>query len=656
MTTQTTHPRWLVLAAAVACAVSTGPTLAHDAPSPSHHRTVSLAAVPAMTHPSSLELPLPDGGMSRFRLNDSGVVPAALREAFPWLRSYVGRDDAGRSARIDIDQKGGLHARVSDLSGVWHVTPIEPAQINASRLSRPRVAPGEHRVYSSEHRVRRRGAIDPTSPGALAQPTKQSVARTAPEGESHPLRTFRIAVSATSSYVKAQGGTLEDGLAGVVRAVNQVNGIFENDLGVHFELAPHNERLIFADEAKDPFHDMINPHIVRKNITVTNDELGRSSYDIGHVLHGDGDGGIAGDGGISCLDSAHPWPVDAPYLVGGEWVPVRDKAAAVSSNDEPAGNELVLTFAHELAHQLGALHVFNAGTARSAEGAVEPGYGSTIMGYTDQGEFDLQSIVDPYFNASTIAQMREWLDGEGGSCASVRPHPHTVPRFDLAGINHLTVPARTPFMLGGALSFAHPAAAPTYTFEQMDLGPEQIAEPLSDTGAGPLFRSRPPNVTGEQTFPSMRVLLGKEAMGIGDAFPSGNRLLHFRGTARDNVPGASHVVGRDISVQVIDTGRAFAVQAPVAGTVVSRGRFNTVRWDVAKTDKQPIACPRVDIRLSVDGGETFLARPLARGVANTGTVRVPVPSRIPATDRGRLMVFCPSQQFFALSPGNVRIR
>jgi len=597
--------------------------------------------------PAKLELPLPDGGTSVFDLTRSDVLPPGLAAKFPRLQSLHGRDTSGREVRVDM-ARDGIHAMVRDPGGDWIV--------------RPEASGGATARGGSRHLVFRRadapsvGWTEGAPDTSRDSSTRRGGARRQGADGTPMLRTFRLAMTATSAYTAKMGGTVEDGLAGIVRMVNRLNGIFESELGVHFVLAEGNDRLVFVRPEDDPF-DLVAPGIgasdqqaIRMNVTIANDTIGETAYDVGHVLDGRRDAGLAGTLGNTCM----PWSGNKARLH-------QAKAAGITGSEKPFGDAFHVDFvAHELAHQFGAHHTFSGCNGRNedASSSYAPGSGSTIMGYAGIcPRNNLQAHSDPYFHAASIEQIHAWLDDMGGECAASRSHPSPPPVIDTRGWEKpILVPARTPFRLQGAASFADPSANLTYTFEQMDLGwLQHPTSDLVDNGNGPLFRSRPPRASGAQTFPSMSVLLGEEAAGLGDALPETDRTLHFRMTVRDGLDQRSHVVSADRTVRVIDTGEAFAVEAPMEGALLRRGRTRQVRWNVADTVAPPIACSKVDIDLSLDGGKSFLDTPLAAGVANKGRLTVTIPQDTARSHDARLRVGCTDGRFFALS-NRVEIR
>ena len=68
------------------------------------------------------------------------------------------------------------------------------------------------------------------------------------------LQRFRIAVSVTGEYTQYFGGTIAGALAGINATLTRVNEVFENDMGVTFELVDATE-LIYTNSTTDPYSD-----------------------------------------------------------------------------------------------------------------------------------------------------------------------------------------------------------------------------------------------------------------------------------------------------------------------------------------------------------------------------------------------------------------
>ena len=583
----------------------------------------------------SLDLPVPEGGYRRFSLEDSGVMPTELAAKYPALKSYKGRDKEGRHVRLDLDGNQ-MQATVWDVdeSGAWSLQPESP-QATRYIAYRHAALPADQRPFEIDGAIMRAHDAPPGVQGKAS--------RTAGAGGA-VLYDFRIAVATDSQYTAKFGGTVEGGLSGVIRAVNQVNEIFENDLGVHLTLVAQNDKLIRTDPRTDPGWE--TPYAANRNFL--NRMLGESAYDVG-ILFNTGFGGAAGAIGNTCVTDVND---DGQH-----------KAAGFVGHPNPVSDPLfVSVVAHELGHKFGAWHTAN-GCERITidDSAFEPGSGTTLMSYAGVGcperTHELQAHPDRYFHAGNLDQIQNWLQSRGGQCASKRLNPNPVPwidRFSL-GHNNKPIPARTAFFLDAVAEASDPMAVPTYTWEQMDVGPEQLGA-LIDDGVGPIFRSFPPSADSQRAFPSLPVLLGEAPLGVGEVFPATTRSLNFRLTVRDNFGTMATTASADKRIHVIDTGEAFAVTAPKALASWRAGAERPVRWKVAGTNRAPIDCPRVSIDLSIDGGHHYLDQPLLSNAPNSGQATIIVPNLANQTSRARIRVRCDNNIFFALSPGDFVIR
>lgn len=596
--------------------------------------------------PKEVTLPLPEGGNTTFTLSDSGVLPPGLAERYPDILSMKGVDAYGRLLRLDASAKG-LHAQVSDEAGTWRVQP-------ANKAGPGSVPDGEYVSFREDTRHTR--ATLPSEPlwnGLVATSKAQSNGRPTTSGH----REYRLAVAATSDYTTHFGGTVANGLANVVETINRVNAVFERDLGIHLTLVENNDKIIFADPEKDPYmppSDNTDLDFARnQNVGVLNQVIGNSEFDVGHLFEATSGGGAI-DGSVCDADKK----ADA------------STGLISASTESPTFNQnFIITAMHELAHQFGALHSFN-GCQRDSDAGYEPGSGSTIMSYA--GEcfrsdkwpvelnplHNLQGIQDEYFHAKSISQVGAFLAGPGSACGLARAGQGRPPSIvDSEGKMSPFIPARTPFFLDAYAQSQHRDARLTYAWEQIDTGAEQGEnEVLVDKGKGPIFRSYLPGSVGTRIFPKLEAVLGDERLDKGEVYPATTRELNFSLTVRDNLGDQASVASSTRTVQVVDTGRAFAVRHPAANATWKAGSRRAVTWDVAGTARPPIHCSSVRIDVSVDGGYSYLPRPLAASVPNSGYAFVDVP----ALDRdmkssARVRVTCNDHRFFAVSPVNFSI-
>jgi len=596
-----------------------------------------------------LALPLPEGGFADFTLSDSGTLPPELAHRYPEIRSFKGSDGKGRSLRLDISPQG-MKAMVYEQDGSWLV---QPAETLGGKVTNARASGDQYWSF-------RRSTLP-----ASAQPFQDKILSGVPDGSKpgavtngvnirsatgNVRRDYRIAVAATSSYTAKFGSTVAGGLAAVTYMLNRVNEIYEKDVGVHLTLVANNDKIIYADRAKDPYKSGGN--ILAQNVANLNAVIGRANFDVGHVVD-TGSGGVVGKIGSTCED--------APGMA--------NKAAGTTGSDNPVGDAFYVDYvAHELGHQFGAWHTYNGcrgGRSTLADSALEPGSGSTIMGYAGicRASENLQKNSDPYFHAVSQDQMNAWISAKGGACAVKRTNASNAPWIDPesmpgGGFSTLTIPARTPFVLKGKAEGKSDAVM-SYTWEQFDAGPVQRTV-LKDDGQGPIFRSYLPNTSGERIFPRLAAVLGDEPLGNGEVYPATNRTLKFRLTARDNFDtqaSTASTASADVAINVVKTSGPFAVTTPGKTIVVmAGGSMQTVKWNVAGTNVTPISCSKVRIDLSLDGGRTYLPTALAADVPNIGHTSVKLPPLAKATTQARFKVSCVGNVFFAVSPVNAVIQ
>ncbi len=587
----------------------------------------------------SVKLPLPEGGFTEFHVIDSGTMPLRLAQRYPRIHSLKGRDVQGRRLRLDI-YENSLQAMVFDSRGNWVVQPID--------------GPDKRRYQSLSLDVPRKLATTMRSLSGSTAPLSMLTSDI-----DNIQRNYRIAVASTSDFTRKYGTTVDAGLARVIRSINRVNEVFERDFSIHLVLVENNDKIIFNDPASDPYANVKSTR--KTNVSVLNAAIGKENFDIGHLLERDIGGGTT-DGTVCQDDKADGASGSATPSEKGEINP---------PNLDISDGTFDVLLAHELAHQFNASHTFN-GCSRDGSIGFEPGSGSTIMSYAGQcfisTEFPpkenllhtLQRYKNWYFHAVSIDQVKAFTStGAGSACGTKRQDPVLPPHIDPVstapfGAGTLTIPALTPFALRGYAQSSKPKAGYlTYAWEQFDLGSEQPeAQALSDVGQGPIFRSYPPNLSGERIFPRLSAVLGEEPLGLGEVYPATTRVLNFRLTVRDNAGDLSSAA---MLLNVFDTGRPFAIKSATNSVPWKSGESRDVFWDVAATDRPPIACQTVDIDLSLDGGHTYQPRPLAAAVSNQGSAKIIVPALTKDTATARLRVSCTQNLFFAVSRTNFDI-
>ena len=565
-----------------------------------------------------IALPLPSGEQVIYALEYSPIAEQGLVDEFPEIRTFRGTDidNPGNTGRFDISPLGfrGMFRHNGD------TVYIDPQYVGSSDA---------YIVYSAaqaESIVPRPGEeLLPSAVETLIS-TRGSNPIAAKGSSDGNNRTYRLAVAATGEYTAFFGGTVGNGMAAITTAINRVNQVFQNDLGITLQLVAGNSAIVYTNSATDPY-DNNSSSDLSTNDTNLDAVIGSANYDVGHLF-------TTGSGGVAQLSS----------------VCTGFKGRGLSGLSSPTGDAFYIDFvAHELGHQFGANHTFN-GTAsscvspnRNASTAYEPGSGSTIMAYAGIcGGENLQANSDPYFHAGSIAEITTFVQsGNGAACGTVSAQVNNVPDVD-AG-SDFTIPAATAFILSGSATDGDFDGL-TYTWEQMDVGEASSSEATQvDNGNRAIFRSFSPSSSALRYLPQLSDIVDGDSITIGETYPTSNRSLNFRLTARDNNRATGF---DDMVVTVVTSAGPFIVTAPALGASWTTGETHTVTWDVANTDSAPVNCAQVDILLSTDGGATFPTS-LAAASNNDGSQDIFVPAGVAGTVR--VMVRCSNQRFFAIS-------
>ncbi len=608
----------------------------------SHYRAVAvdqaaleavLGAAPLETSANALvanvilELPLPDGGFERFRIEESPIMAPELAAKFPEIRTFRGQglDDPTATTRFDLTPTG-FHASISSTSGRIFIDPMYRGDDihHMSYWTRDTV-----NESASEFRCGVTGepvAADLGRHSAAADQRRGG--GTQPNGDT--LKTYRTAVAATGEYTafhSAGAPTVAEGQAAIVTAMNRVNEPYERDLAIRMTLIPNNNLIVYTDGATDPYTNNSGGAMLGQNQSNLDSVIGSANYDIGHVFS-TGGGGVASLG-VPCINGL--------------------KARGVTGLGSPTGDVFWIDFvAHEMGHQWDGTHTFNgtagncSGGNRTASTAYEPGSGTTIQAYAGIcGAQNIQSNSDDHFHTISYEQMVDYITIDSGdNCDAPTATGNTPPTVE-AGPSY-TIPINTPFELCGSATDPNPDTL-TYGWEQFNLGP--AGAPNSPVGDAPIFRSFSPVLSNCRTFPQLSDLQNNTQT-IGEILPSYARTLTFRLMVRDNRAGGGGVDYDSTDVVVSDVGDNFQVTAP--NTAVSWNGLDTetVTWDVAGTTSAPISCSEVDILFSADGGATYTETALL-GTPNDGSEAIQVPDVDSTTTR--LKVQCSGNIFFDIS-------
>ncbi len=586
-----------------------------------------------------LELPMPDGRITRFEIIESPIERPSSSGVPSLSKSYKvkGIDDPQMSGRVSLSRFG-----------------FDGFLISGKEVILIRQVGSKQDQYASSLRAAHHDGNFSCGTHAVDQGYHASLdfgARTA-NRVSGRLLEFEIAVAATSGYVAAvsdAGDTdaqqIEATKVEIFNAISAVNVYYERDHGIRITLVENDGRLIesgtnVANEIGNPFSNLDGFAMLDENQEWIDAIIGDESYDIGHAFSS-GEGGVAALGSVCTTGS---------------------KAFGVTGLPTPNTPEFYIDFvAHEIGHQFGATHTFNGtsgacfGGNRTGGTAFEPGSGSSIMAYAGIcGAEDIQSTSSATFHAGSISQIETYTNG-GGSCGASVVISNTDPTIvTISG--SATIPYGTPFQLSTIASDTETGdTALLYQWDQMDAGLETDAVSLGlDLVTNALFRTFvPENRLASRDFPA----LGTQAKGfydVSEALPCQNRELNFRATVRDGDSGQDTA---DVLVNVTRQAGPFEVTSQVADQTLATDF--TVTWDVADTDSAPVSCSTVSIDLLAFDNATYdnySVHSLLAGTANDGTELVSLPANtLIAPARGRLRVMCDNNVFYALSEGDLTI-
>ena len=593
-----------------------------------------------------IKIPLPDGTTQSFHIWESPVMELALAAKFPGIKTYTGQGIEDHRATIKIDwTELGFHVMI--LSSVTTSVFIDPyAQGNKT---------GYISYFKSDlKRSETFHELASNISSSLQNRPEDLDYETTELCIGGQLRSYRLAVACTDQYANAATGlsnpTVAQVLSAIVTSVNRVDGVYENELDIHFNLVANEDTIVFVNPATDPFTDNDNPvGLISQSQQIIDSYIGDANYDIGHTFS-------TGGGGLTL----YPNGVAGIVCISGE------KASCETGLSDPVGDTYNIDYvSHEIGHEFGAYHSFNSSQVYcgypgqfSQISNSEPGSGTTIMCYAEGpvaspsalcGTDNLQEHSDPDFNALGFDEITQYIiNGTGSNCAVVTNSGNTPPVVN-AGSDY-TIPLSTPFVLTGSATDVDNDSL-TYSWEEVDInGPE--GEWNEPSGNAPIFRSFPPITTPSRYFPQISDVINNITT-IGEILPSYARILHFRLTVRDNHAGCGGVCN-DENIITVDSSGPFTVTYPSAANIVwNTDDSATVTWNIAGTASSPINCSNVIIELSTNGGLTF-SDTLLTSTPNTGSTRIYIPNI--TTDSARVRVMAIGNVFYNISTNNFVIQ
>jgi len=570
-------------------------------------------------------IPNMNGDLERFLVWESSNFEPELQTQFPDIRAYngIGITDRNAALYFSISPKGIQSMVLRGDSGSEFIEPY-------SKDSTVYV------LFNSKNR--NKGSLPFTCKTEDIGLNKQLLNTTGKISANNKVfKTMRLALSCTGEYTAYHGGTVALALTAMNATMTRVNGVFNKDLAIKLQIIANNNLIMYTDAATDPYSDAItgaggawNQELQTNLTNVITD----GGYDIGHLFGASGGGGNAGCIGCVCVNPSSSNPL------------AKGSAFTSPSDAKPEGDTFDIDFvAHEMGHQLGANHTFSyeiEGTGTN----VEPGSGSTIMGYAGiTSEYDVQASSDDYFAYVSILQIQTNFLSK--TCAVSTALSNSPPTIN-AGLD-FTIPNGTAFILKGAGSDINGNAV-TYSWEQNDTaittsGVNSVAFPTKIDG--PLFRSLYPSSSPIRYMPAYSKVLSNKLTTTWESVSSVARSLHFTLTGRDNAAlGTAQTNTDEMTVNVSGTIGPFEVTSQNTENLSwDQGTNQTITWNVSGSNVLE-GSNTVNIKLSTDGGVTF-STILSANSPNDGSETIMVPN-ITATNC-RILIEPTANIYYALN-------
>ena len=539
----------------------------------------------ANAKPVEISLPTLGGTIERFSVYSFPVVVKELADKYQ-LGSYigVGIDDPRKTIRFSTAPNDFQSMIVKD--GVYQF--IEPQNKEKTVYG----------VHAKTHNTDGQGFLCSMNESVLS---KKQIADLYKSGKKfinttnefsknsdQKYRTLRLVVSVTAEYTTYFGGT-SGALAAINATLTRCNGVFEKDFALHLNLQNY-PALIYTDASTDPYSAASSGAGGAWNTelqsTLTS-VVGNANYDIGHLFGASGGGGNAGCIGCICVN-----PTSS--------VPEGKGSGFTSPGDgNPQGDYFDIDYvAHEIGHQLGANHTFSFNLEGTGVN-MEPGSGSTIMGYAGITSADVQAHSDPYFHAASIVQVQNNLNSKTCDVETAVSNSPPV----ISALPTYSIPKGTAFVLTATVT--DPEGDPmTYCWEQFDDAGNEITTTNGTNSSGADFRSLPPTNTPTRYFPKFSTVMNGNLTDTAgwETVSLVQRQTNFAITVRDNNASSTSQQTKSAQ-QTINVGAAGPFK--LTSTTVYNNAAGALTWDVVNTNNAPYSVANVKIDYTTDNGATW---------------------------------------------------
>lgn len=574
-----------------------------------------------------VSLPTAEGKIEKFAVYSDPVMEKSMADRYQ-LGSYigVGVDDPGKYVRFSTAPTEMQSMIIKD-GKFQFIEPITTDKQVYGVFYKTKRTDADHGFECS---TEEKSLKDIKSLEAFGKKNLSNVGITN-RPASTKYRTYRLALSTTGEYTKKF-----DPSGGIVNTVTQmnatmtrVNGIFQKDFAIKL-IIQDLQNIIYTDPATDPYTGNLNLQLQQTLTSV----VGNANYDMGHVFNASGGNGNAGSIGSTCVDPATPTSLA--------------KGSAFTQNTNPVGDSFDIDYvAHEMGHQLGGNHTFSHVSEGSGVN-IEPGGGTTIMGYAGITGDNVQDFTDAYFHYSSVNQILNSLDSKPGCGTSENITTNTAPV--ISALPAYSIPKGTAYYLDASATDTDPIK---YTWEQYD-SVDSYNSISGDSGwgynaQGALTRSYFGTASGRRYFPSLPVVMGgsltdKTKWETVSYIP---RVLKYAVTVRDENAAKPMLVSAETTVTVTNDG-PFKFTGLIDNTTLYNNAANTISWDVANTNAAPYNAANVKIEYTTDlvNGSTWTE--LVASTPNTGSYTAQMPSGL--TGPVKLRISAIGNVFYAVSP------
>jgi hypothetical protein len=592
------------------------------------------------TAKSTTVITVPDaaGNLQRFNVYEYSLMQPKLATKYSSIKTYVGSgvDDASATIHFSITSSGFDAVVTSTGKQTLYINPLDhKSGVYAVGSRNENDVPNGFKCSIDESILKH----DPSTAKA------SSFTGNADDGK---LRKYRLALCVNGEFsrffldgTEADSAEMKEKVMNVlITILEKADAVYERDFGVRMIYVNNEDTLIYLNPATDPWPTRSGSSWNNKTQTAIDARIGSSNYDIGHLLGKvptvNDNNGNAGCIGCVCNDA--------------------QKGSGFTAYNNPSLTDYMVIdyWTHEMGHQFGANHTFTF-SVEGTDAQIEPGSGSTIMGYAGiTGSTDVQAHSDDLFAVVSIAQNTTYIKSASGSCAVVISTGNTAPVVK-AGSNK-TIPKSTPFALTGTATDVDAADVLSYIWEQVDIYQNTSNTlPRPKSKSGPIFRTYDYSNSTVRYFPSMQHILDGSLGWKWEALPSVSRTLSFRFTARDNHTGGGNNKSASVLITVDSTAGPFKITTQNKSNAETwhGNETKTITWDVNNTDITPVNCASVNILLSTDGGITYPTT-LAFKTPNDGTQDIIVPNL--STTKARIKIEAAGNIFFTINDTSFAIQ